>query len=142
MLAALTAQQTFADGQTLVLDARGVGLAAAAVALMLRAPFLVVVGTAVVVTAGSGPWAAETGAGWPTGRPYALSVRSASMVTAPPGPAPLHRAGTALWNPWANRRRSSTRAVSRTKRSARASGLSAGGPARARALGGILRACG
>ncbi|MFD5494260.1 AzlD domain-containing protein [Streptomyces sp. NPDC001812] len=52
LLAALTAQQTFADGQTLVLDARGVGLAAAAVALMLRAPFLVVVGAAVVVTAG------------------------------------------------------------------------------------------
>ncbi|MEU6527013.1 AzlD domain-containing protein [Streptomyces sp. NPDC046924] len=52
LLAALTAQQTFAAGQTLVLDARAVGLAAAAVALMLRAPFLVVVGAAVVVTAG------------------------------------------------------------------------------------------
>ncbi|GAB3174754.1 AzlD domain-containing protein [Streptomyces incanus] len=52
LLAALTAQQTFADGRTLVLDARAVGLAAAAVALVLRAPFLVVVGAAVVVTAG------------------------------------------------------------------------------------------
>jgi hypothetical protein len=52
LLAALTAQQTFADGRALVLDARAVGLAAAAVALVLRAPFLVVVGAAVVVTAG------------------------------------------------------------------------------------------
>ncbi|MFD3733323.1 AzlD domain-containing protein [Streptomyces sp. NPDC058632] len=52
LLAALTAQQTFADGRTLVLDARAVGLAAAAVALVLRAPFLVVVGAAVAVTAG------------------------------------------------------------------------------------------
>jgi hypothetical protein len=52
LLAALTAQQTFADGRTLVLDARAAGLAAAAVALLLRAPFLVVVGAAVVVTAG------------------------------------------------------------------------------------------
>ncbi|GAA0917012.1 AzlD domain-containing protein [Streptomyces thermoalcalitolerans] len=52
LLAALTAQQTFADGQALVLDARAAGLAAAAVALVLRAPFLVVVAAAVVVTAG------------------------------------------------------------------------------------------
>ncbi|MFI6252824.1 AzlD domain-containing protein [Streptomyces sp. NPDC051016] len=52
LLAALTAQQTFADGHTLVLDARAAGLGAAAVALVLRAPFLVVVGVAVVVTAG------------------------------------------------------------------------------------------
>ncbi|MGY0070107.1 AzlD domain-containing protein [Streptomyces sp. QTS137] len=52
LLAALTAQQTFADGRTPVLDARAVGLAAAAVALVLRAPFLVVVGAAVAVTAG------------------------------------------------------------------------------------------
>ncbi|MGW7237258.1 AzlD domain-containing protein [Streptomyces sp. NPDC054804] len=52
LLAALTAQQTFADGHTLVLDARAAGLGAAAVALMLRAPFLVVVGVAVLVTAG------------------------------------------------------------------------------------------
>ncbi|MER5892703.1 MULTISPECIES: AzlD domain-containing protein [unclassified Streptomyces] len=52
LLAALTAQQTFGDGQQLVLDARAAGLAAAALALVLRAPFLVVVGAAVVVTAG------------------------------------------------------------------------------------------
>ncbi|MFH9709457.1 AzlD domain-containing protein [Streptomyces luteogriseus] len=52
LLAALTAQQTFADGRTLVLDARAAGLAAAAVALLLRAPFLLVVAAAVVVTAG------------------------------------------------------------------------------------------
>jgi branched-subunit amino acid transport protein len=52
LLAALTAQQTFADGRELVLDARLAGVAAAAVALLLRAPFLLVVGAAVVVTAG------------------------------------------------------------------------------------------
>jgi len=52
LLAALTAQQTFADGRMPVLDARAAGLAAAALALLLRAPFLVVVATAVVVTAG------------------------------------------------------------------------------------------
>ncbi|MFG2660789.1 AzlD domain-containing protein [Streptomyces sp. NPDC048425] len=52
LLAALTAQQTFADGTTLVLDVKAAGLAAAAVALILRAPFLVVVAAAVVVTAG------------------------------------------------------------------------------------------
>lgn len=52
LLAALTAQQTFADGRVPVLDARAAGLAAAALALLLRAPFLVVVATAVVVTAG------------------------------------------------------------------------------------------
>jgi Branched-chain amino acid transport protein (AzlD) len=52
LLAALTAQQTFADGRVPVLDARAAGLAAAAVALLLRAPFLLVVASAVVVTAG------------------------------------------------------------------------------------------
>jgi branched-subunit amino acid transport protein len=51
LLAALTAQQTFCDGSHLVIDARAAGLGAAAVALLLRAPFLVVVGVAVVVTA-------------------------------------------------------------------------------------------
>ncbi|MEV6551412.1 AzlD domain-containing protein [Streptomyces sp. NPDC051597] len=51
LLAALTAQQTFSSGHALVLDARGAGLAAAAVALMLRAPFLVIVAAAVLVTA-------------------------------------------------------------------------------------------
>ncbi|MFC3575020.1 AzlD domain-containing protein [Streptomyces yaanensis] len=52
LLAALTAQQTFADGRALVLDARTAGLAAAALALLLRAPFLLVVAAAVVATAG------------------------------------------------------------------------------------------
>ncbi|MFB8385013.1 AzlD domain-containing protein [Streptomyces rubiginosohelvolus] len=52
LLAALTAQQTFGDGQQLVLDARAAGLGAAALALVLRAPFLIVVGAGVVVTAG------------------------------------------------------------------------------------------
>ncbi|GAA3874789.1 hypothetical protein GCM10023084_29780 [Streptomyces lacrimifluminis] len=52
LLAALTAQQAFADGRVLVLDAKAAGLAAAAVALVLRAPFLVVVAAAVAVTAG------------------------------------------------------------------------------------------
>lgn len=52
LLAALTAQQTFAEGQQLVLGARGAGLAAAALALVVRAPFLVVVAAAVLVTAG------------------------------------------------------------------------------------------
>ncbi len=55
LLAALTAQQTFGDGHELVLDARVAGVAAAAVALVLRAPFLVVVAAAVVVTAGVRP---------------------------------------------------------------------------------------
>ncbi|EGX61219.1 hypothetical protein SZN_04029 [Streptomyces zinciresistens K42] len=53
LLAALTAQQTFGDGRALVLDARVAGLAAAAVVLMLRAPFLLVVAAAVAVTAGA-----------------------------------------------------------------------------------------
>lgn len=52
LLAALTAQQTFSSQGALTVDARAAGLAAAAVALVLRAPFLVVVGAAVVVTAG------------------------------------------------------------------------------------------
>ncbi|MFD5698551.1 AzlD domain-containing protein [Streptomyces lasiicapitis] len=52
LLAALTAQQTFADGRALVLDAKAAGLAAAAVALLLRAPFLLVIAAAVLVTAG------------------------------------------------------------------------------------------
>ncbi|MER5766455.1 AzlD domain-containing protein [Streptomyces sp. NPDC001985] len=52
LLAALTAQQTFSVHTDLVVDARAAGLGAAALALVLRAPFLVVVGTAVAVTAG------------------------------------------------------------------------------------------
>jgi branched-subunit amino acid transport protein len=52
LLAALTAVQTVASDGRLVLDARIAGLAAAAVALALRAPFLVVIVAAVAVTAG------------------------------------------------------------------------------------------
>jgi hypothetical protein len=52
LLAALVAIQTFTHGQRLVVDARAAGLAAAVVALALRAPFLVVVITAAAVTAG------------------------------------------------------------------------------------------
>lgn len=43
LLAGLVAVQTFAVGQALVIDARLAGLAAAVIALLLRAPFLVVV---------------------------------------------------------------------------------------------------
>jgi branched-subunit amino acid transport protein len=52
LLAALTAIQTFGTKDlTVVIDARTAGLAAAAVAVLCRAPFLVVVAAAVVVTA-------------------------------------------------------------------------------------------
>jgi hypothetical protein len=43
LLAALVATTTFASGQQLVLDARVIGVAAGVVALVLRAPVLVVV---------------------------------------------------------------------------------------------------
>ena len=46
LLAALIAVQVFATGGHLTVDARVAGLAAAVVALLLRAPFLVVVVTA------------------------------------------------------------------------------------------------
>jgi hypothetical protein len=53
LLAGLVAVQTFAaPGGHLVLDARLAGLAAAVVALLLRAPFLVVLLVAAVVAAG------------------------------------------------------------------------------------------
>ena len=52
LLGALVAVSTFALGQTLVVDERALGLAAAAVAIRLRAPALVVVIVAAVVTAG------------------------------------------------------------------------------------------
>ena len=53
LLAGLVAVQTFtgADGG-IVVDARTVALVAAVVALLLRAPFLVVIGVAAVVAAG------------------------------------------------------------------------------------------
>jgi branched-subunit amino acid transport protein len=43
LLAALVAVQVFGDGPSLTLDARAAGLAAAVLALLLRAPFIVVV---------------------------------------------------------------------------------------------------
>ena len=46
LLAALVATQAFAYEEQLVLDERGAGLVAAAVAIALRAPIIVVVGVA------------------------------------------------------------------------------------------------
>ncbi len=46
LLAALVATQAFASDDQLVLDERGAGLVAAAVAIALRAPIIVVVGVA------------------------------------------------------------------------------------------------
>jgi len=51
LLAALIVTQTFATGERLVLDARAAGLAAAVLALVLRAPLKVVVGAAAVTAA-------------------------------------------------------------------------------------------
>lgn len=52
LLAALVAVQVFATGPALVLDPRAAGLAAAVVALLLRAPFIVVVLVAALTAAG------------------------------------------------------------------------------------------
>jgi hypothetical protein len=51
LLGGLVVVQAFARGQALVLDARAVGLAVAAVAVLLRAPFLVVVVAAAAAAA-------------------------------------------------------------------------------------------
>jgi len=51
LLAALTAVQVFGHGRGVALDARAAGLAFAVVALILRAPFLVVVVGAAAVAA-------------------------------------------------------------------------------------------
>jgi branched-subunit amino acid transport protein len=51
LLAALIAVQVFASGPQLQIDARVAGLAAALVALLLRAPFIVVVLVAAVTAA-------------------------------------------------------------------------------------------
>jgi uncharacterized membrane protein len=51
LLAALTAVLVFGDGASLVVDARAAGLAFAVIALVLRAPFFVVVVGAAVVAA-------------------------------------------------------------------------------------------
>ena len=51
LLAALIATNTFASGRELVIDARLAGVSAAAVAIALRAPVLLVVVIAAAVTA-------------------------------------------------------------------------------------------
>lgn len=51
LLAALVGVQVFGAGASLTLDARAAGLAAAVVALLLRAPFIVVVLVAAVTAA-------------------------------------------------------------------------------------------
>lgn len=51
LLAALVATQTFSTGQHLALDVRAVALVVAAIAVVLRAPFLVVVAAAAVTAA-------------------------------------------------------------------------------------------
>jgi branched-subunit amino acid transport protein len=52
LLAALIVTNTFADGRVLQLDARAAGLAAALVAVALRAPVLVVILAAAATAAG------------------------------------------------------------------------------------------
>ena len=51
LLTALIAIQTFTAGHALVLDARAAGLGAAAVAVLLRLPFLVVIAVACATAA-------------------------------------------------------------------------------------------
>jgi hypothetical protein len=51
LLTALIATQTFTTGHHLQLDARAAGLVAAVIAVRFKAPFLVVVAVACVVTA-------------------------------------------------------------------------------------------
>lgn len=51
LLAALVGTQTFSTGQHLVLDVRAAALAVAVVAVVLRAPFLVVVAVAAATAA-------------------------------------------------------------------------------------------
>lgn len=52
VVAAVVAQLTLTDGTSLDADARQVGMAAAGVLVWRRAPFIVVIVTAAVVTAG------------------------------------------------------------------------------------------
>jgi branched-subunit amino acid transport protein len=51
LLAALVATQTFSTGHQLVLDVRAAALCVAAIAVVLRAPFLVVVASAAATAA-------------------------------------------------------------------------------------------
>lgn len=52
LLAALVVVQTFGEGRAVQLDARAAGVAAAAIAAGLRAPFVVIVVVGAAVTAG------------------------------------------------------------------------------------------
>ena len=52
LLAALVATQAFGEDQSLVLDERGAGLLAAGVAVLLKAPLLVVILVAAATAAG------------------------------------------------------------------------------------------
>jgi branched-subunit amino acid transport protein len=52
LLAALVANQAFASDESLVIDERGAGLFAAAVAVLLKAPLLVVILVAAATAAG------------------------------------------------------------------------------------------
>lgn len=51
LLAALAATQTVTDGRALALDARAAGVAVAVLAVLLRAPFLLVVAAAAATAA-------------------------------------------------------------------------------------------
>jgi hypothetical protein len=51
LLAALVVVQTFSHGRSLVVDARAAGLGAAGVAVLLRAPFIVVIVVAAATAA-------------------------------------------------------------------------------------------
>jgi branched-subunit amino acid transport protein len=51
LLSGLICVQTFGDGRSLTIDARAAGLAAAAIAIWRKAPFVVVVLSAMVVAA-------------------------------------------------------------------------------------------
>jgi branched-subunit amino acid transport protein len=51
LLAALVVTQTFGDGQGLVIDARAAGVAGAATAIALRAPLVVTIVVAALITA-------------------------------------------------------------------------------------------
>jgi uncharacterized membrane protein len=59
LLAALVATATFGEGQTLVLDARVIGVGVAALAVLLRAPVLLVV----ILAAASAAFARQVGIG-------------------------------------------------------------------------------
>jgi len=52
LLAGLVAVQTFGDGRALTLDGRSAGVALGAVAVLLRAPFIVVIVVAMAGAAG------------------------------------------------------------------------------------------